>query len=145
MKHAISTWWLANPKQGRSLFFCNSLEFTLISYSSSKWRFLCSLICHIGVPSPNHIDYWAFSPISCQHVSFWYPFLELQVTTYPLDYIGVWFKGSNWARHFYLRTPKVDAPNPVTSFKSCIDIRVAMWLGVAPRTNTKKVHHVKHV
>ena len=89
MKHAISAKWLANPNHAHSHLPCKFSELIWISYSLSKWRFSYSLSDHID-PSqlmltiePRMVSiFWARSPISLEHISFWCPFLDTHLTIY---------------------------------------------------------------
>ena len=49
------------------------------------------------------------NPISCKHVSFWYPFLKPHLTTYHSN-IGVQSKKSNRIRYIYLMRLNLGAP-----------------------------------
>ena len=100
MKHTFSKHKLVSKSKLRPLpLSSSSSELVWISYSSSKWRFLCSLNGHT---SSLHLS-WLFgfrivlpssssSPLSCKHISIWYPFLEPHQATYHL-YIGVQTRG----------------------------------------------------
>jgi hypothetical protein len=56
------------------------------------------------------IIFWARCPISFEHVSFWYPFLEPLQTTYHSNTCAQIIKIRNWVRHVHLtpiETPRV--------------------------------------
>lgn len=68
--------------------FPHKFHSSWISYSSSKWRWLCSLNGHVDPPimliaEPRlGIIIWAHHPIFFGHLSFWYMFLGPHQTTY---------------------------------------------------------------
>ena len=86
------------------------MEIVWISYSLSKWRFSCSskwlcspspLTIVLTIEAIMVVVFGACSLVSFKLVSFWYPFLELQLTTYHSN-ISVQIKRRKQTRHCLL-------------------------------------------
>ena len=93
----MSTRWLANPSRGCRCFphhSWRSYEYLIhcqTEDSCAHWMVMYTLPIMLTIEPRMVTIFWACSPISFRHKSFWSLFLEPHLTTYPSN-IGVWLR-----------------------------------------------------